>query len=287
MCIYMRPVKCFWAQPHILPLSDNRTHIVQAKRRCQRHIRQMAVGIKVEAQFSQATRKAWVGVSTSNLTEMSSEICCNLAPLCDLPKIEQILERDDHTCASPNSPLIQPSLFWTMFQMVFFHFFFALPMNALPILMIVGYYQLKFARHHIPIASPRYWWIKELLLLNLFGDTTANYPIISLLTHPGPSSRIQDTCYKSTLQEQLGRLSNFWNLTLPCWSCTWDCSMCYCPSTKEQSPLSLKVSLSLKWSTTWSGEAFQQAAQISAKSLKSFEINFSLRNPLASEKLVT
>lgn len=41
------------------------TAIVQAKRRCQRHIRQLAVGIKVEAQFSQATRKAWVKVSNS------------------------------------------------------------------------------------------------------------------------------------------------------------------------------------------------------------------------------
>lgn len=112
------------------------------------------------------------------------------------------------------------------------------------------------------------WWIKELLLLNLFGDTTANYPIISLLTHTDPSSRIRDTCYKSTLQKHFARLSKLWNLTLPWWSCTWDCSMDHCPSTKEQSPLSLKVSLSLKWSTTWSGRAFQQAAQVSAKSLR-------------------
>lgn len=67
----------------------------------------------------------------------------NSAPHYEMPKIEQILERADHTCASPNSTSIilndVPNGLLS---------FFARPMNALdslvsihPFLIIVGYYQ--------------------------------------------------------------------------------------------------------------------------------------------------
>lgn len=100
------------------------TAIVQAKRRCQRHIRQLAVGIKVEAQFSQATRKAWVKVSNSKDRDVIWDmlqlgICYgNSAPHWRC----QRLSKSSREMITPAPPPIQPALFWTMFQMVFFHF---------------------------------------------------------------------------------------------------------------------------------------------------------------------